>query len=346
MTDTYAMPEAEFDQIEDAVQQTPRGRAFLRAHAARNRSIAVEEMQTAFSAIKDAANGGDAESAHLDILRRELQEMSAAILHCRQEIASIKPEDGGNNRIMAATEELDAIVSSTERATTDILSAAEVIQDTTDKLSEGGASADLCDQIQNQTINIMTACSFQDITGQRTTKVVNALRYLEQRVNSMIEIWNAERNKEQSALPPVPDEDDSRPDSHLLNGPQLEGEGVSQDDVDALFADPAAMMSSEAAPKADVSETEVDTVDSDPEELTAPAVMDTINQESTDLEDGFVQSEPESEEETAQNMEPVAAHDVIEAPDAEGDSPTPTVEDLAISEQPLGQDEVAKLLGA
>ena len=31
---------------------------------------------------------------------------------------------------------------------------------------------------------------------------------------------------------------DKRPDAHLLNGPALEGHGVSQSDVYALFADP------------------------------------------------------------------------------------------------------------
>ena len=82
---------------------------------------------------------------------------------------------------------------------------------------------------------ILMACSFQDITGQRTTKVVNTLRYLEQRVNAMIEIWGIESMD--GAKPPLhaAPPDDQRPDSHLLNGPALEG-GVSQDDVDALLA--------------------------------------------------------------------------------------------------------------
>jgi Chemotaxis phosphatase, CheZ len=77
---------------------------------------------------------------------------------------------------------------------------------------------------------ILTACSFQDITGQRTTKVVNTLRYLEQRVNSMLEIWGVDSLK--GLVAPV-EIGDTRPDAHLLNGPSLEG--VSQDDVDALL---------------------------------------------------------------------------------------------------------------
>ncbi len=400
MTDPYVMPEDEFEQIEDAVQQTPRGRAFLRNYAARNRTVAVDELKATISSIKDVADDGNADSAHLDILRRELQEMGSAILHCRQEIASIKPQDGGDNRIMAATEELDAIVTSTERATTDILSAAEVIQDTADKLAEAGASSDLCDQIQNQTINIMTACSFQDITGQRTTKVVNALRYLEQRVNSMIEIWDPSAKKEQDGpTPPPADLEDKRPDAHLLNGPQLEGEGVSQDDVDELFSNTAEMMDGEAAaeetpdaetaadeaspgsePEAEIAATEDDAAPAEaeaapetPEEAAAeddpaPAEAATETPEAAAAEGDTAQAEVEAAPEpeaTAADAAPEQPADEIEAavngainetdladaPDCSDGSPedeplNPTTENLAAAEQPLGEDEVAKLLGA
>lgn len=77
------------------------------------------------------------------------------------------------------------------------------------------------------------ACSFQDITGQRTTKVVNALRYLEQRVNAMIQLW-ADQPAGAGGRPP-PGPADPRPDAHLLNGPALPGQGHSQADIDALF---------------------------------------------------------------------------------------------------------------
>jgi chemotaxis regulatin CheY-phosphate phosphatase CheZ len=66
------------------------------------------------------------------------------------------------------------------------------------------------------------------------TKVVNALRYLEQRVNTMIEIWGItpeDALKAAQTAKPT----DARPDAHLLNGPAREGEGVAQDDVDRLL---------------------------------------------------------------------------------------------------------------
>jgi hypothetical protein len=104
------------------------------------------------------------------------------------------------------------------------------------KLRRNGADPEVCSEIESEVSNIFTACSFQDITGQRTSKVVNALRYIEQRVNAMIAIWDVEGVKPSTDVPDA--FADKRPDAHLLNGPALEGHGVSQSDVDALFADP------------------------------------------------------------------------------------------------------------
>ncbi len=169
---------------------------------------------------------------HLDILRGELEEMRASILKALQDIAAIKPEDADNNRIMAATAELDAIVTATERATNNLLGAAEGLQEVGAKLCEGGADADACDEIDTHVTNIFLACSFQDITGQQTTKVINVLRYIEQRVNAMIEIWEVEGAKLSRANA---ESMDKRPDADLLLGPQLEGAGVSQDDIDRIL---------------------------------------------------------------------------------------------------------------
>ena len=169
---------------------------------------------------------------HLDILRGELEEMRASILKALQDIAAIKPEDADNNRIMAATAELDAIVTATERATNSILGAAEGLQEIGAKLREEGANANACDEIDTHVTDIFLACSFQDITGQQTTKVINVLRYLEQRVKSMIEIWGVEGAKPSGVRTGSMEK---WSDANLLQGPQLEGNGVSQDEVDRML---------------------------------------------------------------------------------------------------------------
>lgn len=124
----------EFLEIEDALASTPRGRAFLRMRDQRQRVVAIEDVRRLSNSIRDwvtrkVDNGGSGGS-HLEILRRELHEMGAYIQRTRDELASLRMKDGqptSSNRINLATEELDEIVRSTERATSDILNAAEAV---------------------------------------------------------------------------------------------------------------------------------------------------------------------------------------------------------------------------
>lgn len=250
------LSESEYDQMEEAISQTARGRAFLRLRDRRTRLGGIDELRRATSDLQlqvdrlrgGAATGGGGGGVDTPD-RRAIVEGLAAITQTLQEtrgdVKALRPADTGANRIDAATSELDAIVAATERATTDILTAAEHIGEWTQRLPRDDPDmAEVADAIEAWNIEIMTACSFQDITGQRTTKVVNTLRYIEQRVNTMIGIWGVD----QSAL--VADGavvahrklGDDRPDADLLNGPQLDGHGVSQDDIDSLFDNMAGQM--------------------------------------------------------------------------------------------------------
>ncbi|MGI9384910.1 MAG: hypothetical protein ACR2PO_17290, partial [Methyloligellaceae bacterium] len=173
-------------------------------------------------------------AANTDLIRRDLIEMSEAISRTRQEIAAIKsPDEQDNSQLITATEELDAIVASTEKATSDILQAAEDIQETAWLLRESGTEDEACNRLDERATDIYTACSFQDLTGQRTDKVVNALHFLESRVNSMIDIWGLNEVVPQRNAP-----GDGRPDAHLLNGPQIDGRGMDQDDIDVMIGRP------------------------------------------------------------------------------------------------------------
>jgi chemotaxis regulatin CheY-phosphate phosphatase CheZ len=234
--------------IEDAIAANARGRAFLRMRDQRSRVIAADEvkrmMRSLTTNVKKAVVPEKDGNAHIRILRQELQEMSVYIQQTRSEVAALRPDDSGNNRIMAATGELDAIVTATERATSDILNSAENILSVMSRMSRTPETAALCQEIEANATEILTTCSFQDITGQRTTKVVNTLHYLEKRVNSMIEIWGTDGV---TAIP-LQEMGDTRPDAHLLNGPSLNG--VSQDDVDALMAN----LASAAPPAAEPAE--------------------------------------------------------------------------------------------
>ncbi len=224
----------EYDALEEAVMQTARGRTFLREHAQRNRAVASDLVLRAMDDCQAYFKRQDFKQPS-EILTAELQNMSDAISHTRRDIAAIRPKEGANNRIMAATEDLDAIVTSTERATNDILAAAERIQDSCMALREKDADSELCDAMEEDITNIFLACSFQDLTGQRTTKVVNALHYLEQRVGAMIQIWGSESLRNAAVDEFLPDQEDGHAEAGLLNGPQNEGVGVAQHDIDHML---------------------------------------------------------------------------------------------------------------
>ncbi|HYG86342.1 MAG TPA: protein phosphatase CheZ [Azospirillum sp.] len=255
MTDDSLLELAEQDylKMEDALSQTARGRAFLRMRDRRTRFVAVDEFHNVASrleahvrrldkaaasapAVHAAVPAGDGQLARV---QEELNALRAFVEQARGDMAALRPPDGSHDPIIVATAELDAIVQATERATTEILDATDVIQEFTGRIPRDDPDwAELANGIETQCIEIMTACSFQDITGQRTTKVINTLRYIEERVNAMIEVWGVDRTGT-GALPDVAAAhrklNDTRPDAHLLNGPQLDGHGVSQDDIDALF---------------------------------------------------------------------------------------------------------------
>ena len=224
----------DFDVLYKAVSATPRGRWFIEEFLKRAGSANTQVILDAIADLKQQA-GGTGAQADTEVLRRELQEMSKSISHTRDEIAAIQPtgaDGNSNNRILEATGELDGIVTATERATGDILGAAENIQTSVDKLRANEIEPHICDEIEAQIMDVFTACSFQDITGQRITKVVNVLRYLEQRVNTMINVWGVGDEDDGPILAPG----DDRPDAHLLHGPQSEGAGHDQDAIDELMA--------------------------------------------------------------------------------------------------------------
>lgn len=234
MTSVRRLPKKEYVAFEELISSTADGRAFLRQRDAQARVVALESIRRMVKQLvpmpQNSSAGNDVPvSVHVKILRKELLEISAHIQQTRSEIAALRPNDEGDSRILLATSELDAIVSQTERATYDILNGAERIQAVVTKLPPSPEAK----EIGNHAIEIMTACSFQDLTGQRITKVVNALRYIETRINAMIEIWGVDVAGTQPPVKPNKQAHDSRPDAHLMNGPQ--NEPADQNEIDSLF---------------------------------------------------------------------------------------------------------------
>ena len=176
---------------------------------------------------------------------RECRNLSDYIDNAKSEIAALTPkeENDDNGRIPRAGLELEAIVQATEEATNTIMEAAEGI------MSADPSDTDAYQGTVNDAVmQIFEACSFQDITGQRISKVVETLTYIESRVDDLKNLLGVTTEDIDAAR----SDDEKSGDEKYLRGPALEGEGIDQTEVDAL-------MDAEAETKAeDVSNDDVD----------------------------------------------------------------------------------------
>ncbi len=170
-------------------------------------------------------------------LKSEVVSLVQYIKRFREEIAQMVAADGKQTRFETMSDQLDAIVGATEDATQSILEHMETVDELVEKLRGADKAADreaLCDQINEKTMAAIEACTFQDITGQRVTKIVRSMKFVEERVNVMIDLWgHDEINRLASEFAEV-----TKPegDAALLNGPALKKEAsISQDEIDKLF---------------------------------------------------------------------------------------------------------------
>ena len=131
------------------------------------------------------------------VLRRELQDIAVTIVHARRDVASLKLNSTGPS-FAQTTDDLDTVVAGSERATGDILTSVERLQDVGLRLRSKGIEPTECEAIEAQAITILRACSSQDITGQRVSRIVNALRIIEQRVAAALDAIIASEGGHQS----------------------------------------------------------------------------------------------------------------------------------------------------
>jgi len=169
-------------------------------------------------------------------VRVEIAQMVRMIGRAKLEIASIKhPMAENDDRMKLAASELDAIVLATEASTQDILAASErmetLVRTITGLHPNDEEMTTLGDQMANEIIKTFEACSFQDITGQRINEVIKTIRFIEEKILAMINIWGAEA----FIHLPVASDPSASGDDSLMNGPQLQNQGITQDEINALF---------------------------------------------------------------------------------------------------------------
>ncbi|WP_457570412.1 protein phosphatase CheZ [Desulfovulcanus sp.] len=148
------------------------------------------------------------------------------------------------------SDQLDAVIKTTEKATEDILAIVEKqleqsshIISVLEKVKNGGQDAmQVIDwlivknnELNNDLVKILTALSFQDLTGQRMKRVIASLRKIEEHVLKLylmsgLSIKTKEKEPEKD-FETIKAESEKKVSE--LKGPQM---NVSQADVDDLLA--------------------------------------------------------------------------------------------------------------
>jgi len=192
--------------------------------------VPVKDIGEIVGGILDSLNG-DMSSIDLTLFS-ELESLAVFIRAAKGDIASIHPEKVREHHLPSARDELDAIVGATERATEEIMAAVEQIE-----TISSGVDPEAAEQITDQVMQIYEACSFQDITGQRITKVITTLQQIESSIEGMLAAFGDEVARQRLAeLAEKNKETEERAEANLLNGPQLEGSANTQDEIDNILA--------------------------------------------------------------------------------------------------------------
>ena len=170
-------------------------------------------------------------------LKIELDLIHDAITRTKQEIAVLHGKSFDGDEMAKVNGELGAVVGGTEEATQQILAAAEAIDNASTalgKVTSPDQHKKLLEEIQDNVVAIFEACNFQDLTGQRISKVMTTMKFIENHITEMMDIWGGV-DAIRAHAPPIVDEREG--DDRLLNGPKLDGDigHASQDDIDAMF---------------------------------------------------------------------------------------------------------------
>jgi len=159
-----------------------------------------------------------------EVLLHELHDLKRIMEDLRYQLGNTAADSVLSEHIPSAHDELEAVVGATEAATESILGACENILAAVQR-----KAPDMERAVETEITGIYEACTFQDITGQRISKVITTLKAIDAKVSGLLNTIGA---NDDAHKPPVM----QTQNSSLLNGPALpQGGGLSQSEIDRLL---------------------------------------------------------------------------------------------------------------
>ena len=193
----------------------------------------TQKAHKAAKVVRNLMKSVKGDDTKISALFDELENLASYIKEVKKEIAALSPDEVKDEFLPTASDELDAIVEATADATNAIMDATEIVEEVMSGL-DGKPS----DELLRATTKIYEACTFQDITGQRITKVVSTLKEIEDKVDGLLNVF-AGGKSDAAKKPQKRSKAKSKKemtDEDLLNGPQSAAKAKSQAEIDALLA--------------------------------------------------------------------------------------------------------------
>lgn len=162
--------------------------------------------------------------------------MAAYLRKAQERLHKVRPSDLREHHLPNAHDDLKAIVAHTEEATGRIMEVAEAL------LAMEPDDGNYFESVNDYVMQIFEACSFQDITGQRVSRVTESIDATREQVDALSDVLGT--THDESVTPAAQTERDKWREDNLLHGPQDQDEAldqgdvdevISQDDIDSLF---------------------------------------------------------------------------------------------------------------
>lgn len=170
-------------------------------------------------------------SDNRDEIYSGIEEIAEKINIIKVELSTPHAGQVSEEKLPDAHKQLEAIVAATEEATNIIMDSTERLQNHIDSL---GLTAEENAPVLDEITKVFEACSFQDITGQRTTKVIKTLIDIDTSIINLLEAIHGKVEIEVKAQEDS-SSDGELTDEDLMQGPQLDT--PTQEEIDKLFAE-------------------------------------------------------------------------------------------------------------
>jgi hypothetical protein len=195
--------EGDYETICAAVRASARGRWFLDEYARRNRNADTEVVLAAIERVAAATRAGRDREAYQSV-RGDLLEMARTIAVTRAEVAESRAE---------VREQGAPAPDPPAPAASEVFAMAGRIQDVAWTMRERGIDPRTCEQIETLAATILSASSLRDPNDRRARKLGEVLRYLEQRIDGMLDscATEAQQTSQASDVPIVEAETSAPP---------------------------------------------------------------------------------------------------------------------------------------